>query len=61
MTAETPIETPIDTTTDTSETKLDNILQTATGEVSADILKLKEEIAAKYVAELKAKKENGIS
>ena len=47
MVEETKTETPIET----PETGLDNVLKTATGEVSADILKLKEEIAAKYVEE----------
>ena len=45
---ETPIETP--------ETGLEEAMKTATGEVSDDILKLKEELATQYIEDLKAKK-----
>jgi len=48
--AETPIATP--------ETGgLENIIKTATGEVSEDILALKKEIAKKYIEELKENKD----
>ncbi len=50
---ETPIEMP--------EANLEGAMNTVTGEVSADILKLKEELATQYIEDLKAKKNQGVS